>query len=175
MEISIFLKDRKVTPGRSLPVSAICKGKEYLPKGKKWFPWIQGHPADDVEGEDVLVTGVSYSIGKRRYDLSSGYAVVAKLTPKCVLVPHLRKAQGREVTVKKTQEGLANNTFWPVIVRTWTDKPEPEEYIVEPNHEATTKFITEAMLQLSETTGLIDDLNLEDRYFHNSNEDGEYY
>lgn len=123
MNISLILVDKKVTPGKALPREAICGGEEFLPESKDWFSWAPAQPDDNIEGHEILVTGLSYGIGNWEYNLSSGYALKARLTSKNVIIPCLRKAKGKETTITKTKEGLANNEYWPILVKIWTDKP----------------------------------------------------
>jgi hypothetical protein len=127
MKVSIFLEDRKVSTGKALPVEAICGGIEHLPEGRKFFHWAEAQAEDEIEGVDVLVTGISYGINRRRYDLSSGYAIKARLTEKNTIIPYLRKSEGKEVQAIKTEDGVPICDYWPIVVRTWIDEPKLEE------------------------------------------------
>lgn len=118
MEVKLFLEDRTVSAGKALPVEAICQGNEHIPEGRKFFNWAPGQASDDIEGKDILVTGVSYGVDRKRYDLSAGYAIKARLTPKNVIIPYLRKSRGREINATKSDHGYE---FWPVIVRIWEE------------------------------------------------------
>lgn len=120
MEVKLFLEDRTVTAGRALPVEAICQGREYIPESRKFFSWAPGQSSDDIEGKDILVTGISYGVGYKQYDLSAGYAIKARLTPRNVIIPYLRKAVGREPQAIKV-DGTPMCEFWPVIVRVWEE------------------------------------------------------
>ena len=122
MKISIYLKNMKISSGKTIPSSVICKGQEFIPEGYKYLRLVQGQSSDKIEGEDVLITGISYGIGQRRYDLSSGYAIEAKLTSKNLLIPKLRKAEGKEIEITHDKNGMPNNVFWPIVVRTWKSK-----------------------------------------------------
>ncbi len=161
MEINIYLEDRKVSAGKSLPVEAICGGQEHLPEGRKFFHWAPGQPDDDIEGEDILVTGIEYGIGHRRYDLSSGYALKVRLTPKNVLIPYLQKAQGREIEVIK-KNGISANAFWPLVVRIW-EEPKPVEKpmtVATPVLE-TTSFIEDAIFYTGDMTDFSEDFDFD--------------
>lgn len=111
--------DKTIKSHEALPAEAICKGQEFIPEGFKFFYFGEASPNDDIEGNEILITGDSYSIGYNKYDLSSGYALKAILTPSNMIVPKLRKAVGSETGVIKSKRGNAINDYWPVLVRTW--------------------------------------------------------
>jgi hypothetical protein len=152
MEISILLKDNKITTGKGLPIEAICKGQKFLPTGKKFLYWAPAQPEDDIEGHEILVTGTSYIIAHRQYDLESGYAIKATLTPKNVVIPKLRVARGKEIGVIKDQNNQPINGYWPIIVKRPKALIEPKN-LEQPSKKGKNQelhIMEEAMLNLSE-------------------------
>lgn len=140
MDIIIATKDQLVEPGSKIKADAICKSLEHVKEGVKYLHWSKGRADSEVPGEEVLVTGLYYRIGKwRQYDLGSGYAIKAKLTPGGAIIPELRTARGKEASIIKDKNGIAINQYWPIIVEV------PQEEIPEELNEASTKLIDEAL------------------------------
>jgi len=124
MEIKISIKNdlkdrttktRQVTPGYSLPSCCIIRDKDIAP-GRRYFKLHKGKSdLSEIDGKDVLITGLEYIIGHRRYDLQAGFGLKARLTSNFTLIPHLRQARGREVNITKDPNGVGNNGHWPAI------------------------------------------------------------
>ena len=116
MNISIVLSDNTcIKPGQRIPISAIQTVKELISLDKISYHWFPGSSNDEIEGQNVLVVGKEYIIGHRHYDLSSGYGLSVKLSPKSTLIPRLRKAVGKEIEIFRDKNGLPINQYWPII------------------------------------------------------------
>lgn len=159
MDINLILPDNsQVYAGRGVPATTMHSGRDLLPKGRNFCHWFPGSPSDDIEGTDVLITAKEYVIGKRRYDLQSGYAIVARLTPKFTLVPRLRKAVSRETEAIRDADGNPINEYWPVLRRIWEEPvaPEPKTY------GESFDFVSDAMEALGELNDLTETSDLSD-------------
>lgn len=122
MDISIVLNNGSVIdPTRGIPVSHIIPGEAKIPPGRNACVMIPGSDSPDIEGHDVIITGKEYIINNRHYDLAAGYGIMAKLTSKFVLIPKLRSAVGKEVSVIK-RGSFDVNKYWPMVVRVWKDE-----------------------------------------------------
>jgi len=163
MEISLFLINEKITAGRVVPAKVICEGKQFLQKGKKFYHWAPAQPDDDIKGHDVLVTGVAYGINHRKYDLSSGYALKVRLTPKNILIPYLRIAKGKEIEILKDKNGIPNNAYWPIIVKTWKEIPIIlDECATKTKTKYETDIVEEAFSALNEITNISENFDFPD-------------
>ena len=122
MQIDIVTNENhRAVVGRSLPSSAVIR-KEDTYTDRRYFKLMSGlSDFSDMEVQDCLLIGTEYIINNRRYDLASGYAIKAKVTPAFQVIPELRKAKGREINVIKDEDGRGILDRWPVIVRVWSE------------------------------------------------------
>jgi len=161
MDISIvLLNDKQVNSGQRIPVSAMHTGKELIPPERSSCYLFPGSPSDEIEGKDILIFGKEYIIGHRRYDLASGYAIRARLTPKLTLIPRLRKAVGKETEIIRDSNKFPANEYWPVIERIWEKYELIQKTTTIPNHAF--DFVQEAINTVGELNNLTEIPNLEE-------------
>jgi hypothetical protein len=126
MHISLVINKKEFQPGEVLPpdsiVSKVPQETVILGKGEQ-----------NPKGEEVLITGTIYFVGRKEYDLE-GYAIRAILCDG-LLVPCLRKSRGAEIyaetkivkpSPRHVPERVGELTlWWPEIVK--LPKEEQEE------------------------------------------------
>lgn len=112
---------REITPGKYLTDDMLI-GKN-LPARCTLVPATY----TDIDGREVIITGQSYIINSRTYDLGiSNYGLKALLTKNNRVIPMLRKAIGSERGLIRDRDRQPINVVWPILVRLWEKEPKPE-------------------------------------------------
>ena len=143
LNIDIVTKDNnRIAVGRSLPSESVQRGGLY--PSRKYFKLMTAMDEikESVPCEKVLITGNEYIISNRHYDLTSGYAIVAQMTPDYKIYPELRRSKGKEIGVIKDENGLGVLDRWPVLEDIQQKEEEVSEIIKETQEQ---KFSDEAI------------------------------
>jgi hypothetical protein len=114
----------KVTEGNVLFIGQKIPGQFVICNGLQRDCYVLGKATDNREGHKAIITGASYLINKKYYDLQ-GWGLEAVVSDNGVISPLLRKAVGQEQNILQKvireprkvirYEGDKNN-WWPNLV-----------------------------------------------------------
>ena len=115
LDISIITNDSfYVRPSKFLPSSEIAR-KDLYPDREFFILKPAIADTSKIDGKTCFITSKKYSINKKQYDISEGYAIEAIVTSKYEVFPVLRKAFGKETKVQKDKNGFGILDYWPKI------------------------------------------------------------